>query len=117
RGFEINLQSPFSFLPGWLANFGGAVNYTYTDSQFTDATGGTFTFPGASRDTYNLVLYYERKGFSTRLAYNYRSDFLIEPAASVDGTNVLYGEGHGRLDLSLRYRFKNGLRLAIDALN
>ncbi len=117
RGIEVNLQSPFTFLPGLLGNFGGAVNYTYTDSQFTDAFGNTFSFPGASRSTYNLVLYYEQKGFSTRLAYNRRDDYLIAPSETADGANALYGEGQGRLDLSVRYSFKNGLRLSFDALN
>ncbi len=117
KGFEFNLQSPFTFLPAPLSNFGGAVNYTYTDSEFTDANGNTFTFPGASRDTYNLVLYYEQHGFSGRLAYNFRNDYLITPSSAVDGSNALYGEGGGRLDLSLRYRFKNGIRISFDALN
>jgi TonB-dependent receptor len=117
RGFEFNLQSPFTFLPGFLRHFGGAVNYTYTDSRFTDENGNTFTFPGASENTYNIVLYYQQKGFSTRFAYNYRDDYLIEPSAFSDGSNALYGEGQGRLDWSMRYRFKNGLRLSFDALN
>jgi TonB-dependent receptor len=117
RGFEFSVQSPFSFLPGWLGHFGGAINYTFTDSKFTDENGHSFTFPGASENTYNLVLYYEQKGFSTRLAYNYRDDYLIAPSGFADGSNALYGEGQGRLDLSVRYRFKSGLRLSFDALN
>lgn len=117
HGFELNVQTPFTFLPGFLSSFGGAMNYTYTDSEFTDANGNTFTFPGASRDTYNLVLYYEKGGFSGRIAYNYRNDYLITPSSAADGSNALYGEGGGRLDLSLRYRFENGFRISFDALN
>lgn len=117
RGVELNLQSPFTFLPAPLNRFGGAVNYTYTDSEFTDENGNSFSFPGASRDTYNLVLYYEQGGFSGRIAYNFRNDYLIAPSSATDGSNALYGEGGGRLDLSLRYRFGNGLRLSLDALN
>jgi TonB-dependent receptor len=116
-GFEVNLQSPFTFLPAPLSNFGGAANYTFTDSEFTDENGNTFSFPGASRDTYNLVLYYEQGGFSGRLAYNFRNDYLIAPSSAVDGSNALHGEGGGRLDLSLRYRFKSGIRISFDALN
>jgi TonB-dependent receptor len=117
QGFELNFQTPFTFLPGLLSNLGVAANYTYTDTEFTDAFGFSYTFPGASSDTYNFVIYYEQGGFSTRLAYNFRNDYLIAPANDPDGSNALYGEGGGRLDLSLRYRFKNGVRISIDALN
>ena len=116
-GFELNLQTPFTFLPGRLANFGGAFNYTFTDSEFTDDNGNTFTFPGASKNSYNLVLYYETGGFSGRLAYNSRGDYLDEVSSAADGSNTLYAEGTGRLDLSLRYRWKNGLRVSFDAIN
>jgi len=116
-GLEFNLQTPFIFLPDALANFGGAFNYPYTDSEFTDVNGNSFTFPGASKDTYNLIVYYEQGGFSGRIAYSYRGDYLDEVSDEVDGSNTLYGEGTGRLDLSLRYRWQNGLRLSVDATN
>ena len=116
-GLEVNLQTPFTFLPAPFNQLGGAVNYTYTDSEFTDENGNTFTFPGASKDTYNLVLYFETKKFSSRLAYNFRNDYLIDPSEAVDGSNALYGEGSGRLDLSVRYRFESGWRISLDALN
>ena len=116
-GFELNLQTPFTFLPAPLDNFGGSVNYTYTDSEFTDAFGFSYSFPGASRDTANVVLYYEQGKFSTRLAYNFRNEYLIHSANDPDGANALYGEGSGRLDLSVRYRFGKNWRVSFDALN
>jgi iron complex outermembrane receptor protein len=116
-GAELSFQTPFTFLPGFLRDCGVALNYTYTDSEFTDANGRQFTFPGASKNTYNVQLYYEKNAFSTRLAYNERSDYLVSPSASPNGTNVTYGEGSGRLDWSVRYRFKNGFRVTLDAMN
>lgn len=117
RGIEVGIQSPFDFLPGFWSNFGGLVNYTYTDSEFTDAFGNSFTFPGASEHAYNIVAYYEQGGFSSRLAYNYRDDFLVTQSSQSDGRNAEYGADQGRLDFALRYRFDNGLRLSFDALN
>ena len=32
-GFEINVQQPFSFLPGWGQNFGVLANYTQVKSK------------------------------------------------------------------------------------
>ena len=44
RGFEINYQQPFKFLPGKWSNFGVLLNYTWVDSEIdyiTSATGAT----------------------------------------------------------------------------
>ncbi len=112
-GVEVSLQTPFFFLPGFWSDFGIFANYTYTNSEFTTATGQTFDFPGASEHAYNLVGYYEWGGFSGRLAYTYRDDFLIVP----NSPNAQFGDSDGRLDLALRYRFENGVRLSFDALN
>lgn len=112
-GVEIGLQTPFTFLPGRLSNFGFYGNYTYTDSEFTDADGNSFSFPGASEQAYNAVAYYEEGGFSTRLAYSYRDEFLVVPSAQ----NAEFGDEQGRLDIAARYRFDNGLRISFDALN
>lgn len=117
QGLEVGIQTPFSFLPGFWSNFGGLVNYTYTDSEFTDAFGNTFTFPGASEHAYNIVGYYEQGGFSTRLAYNFRDDFLLVQSSQGDGQNAEYTADQGRLDFAMRYRFENGLNLSFDALN
>ena len=121
QGFEIGVQAPFTsfaFVPEALTNFGLFANYTFTDSEFTDDNGNTFTFPGASENAFNLVGYYERGGFSGRLAYNYRDEFLIEPGQTDGGSaNAEFGDEQGRLDLGLRYRFENGARISFDALN
>ncbi|MEO1039539.1 MAG: TonB-dependent receptor [Pseudomonadota bacterium] len=116
-GVEVSFQTPFSFLPEPFNDFGVFANYTYTDSEFTDAFGNSFTFPGASETTYNLVGYYERGGFSSRLAYNYRDDYLIVPSSAQDGSNAEFGEEQGRLDFAARYRFENGVRVSFDVLN
>ena len=44
KGFEINYQQPFKFLPGKWSNFGMLLNYTHVDSTIdyvTSATGVT----------------------------------------------------------------------------
>ena len=117
-GFELNLQMPFDqFLPPALKGLGISANYTFTDSEFVDDNGNDFDFPGASDNAYNLILYFERWGFSGRLAYNYRDEFVSVLSSEDDGSNTIYGEEQGRLDLALRYRFRNGLRLQFDVLN
>lgn len=117
KGFEVGFQTPLSMLPGPLSDLGIFANYTFTDSEFTTAAGEAYPFPGASKHTYNLVLYYEKGGFSSRVAFNFRDDFLITPATEDDGSNAVYGDNQGRLDFAARYRFKNGIRISFDALN
>ena len=123
QGVELSFQTPFTFLPGFWQNFGTMMNYTYTDSVFKDIDGTERSFLGASKDTYNIALYYETDELSTRLSYNYRSDYLDETAATdADGdgfndTNAIYGAGAGRLDFAFRYYFQNGWRLSFDVLN
>lgn len=121
QGLEVGFQSPFYFLPGLWQNFGIAANYTYTDSEFTTPEGETLPFPGASENSFNLVGYYEQGGFSGRIAYTFRDEFLITQGGFNDDTqrveNVEFNDTDGRLDLGLRYRFDNGLRVSFDALN
>ena len=118
KGVEVGFQTPFDFLPGLWSGFGIVANYTFTDSEFTNEEGVSQSFPGASRHAYNLVGYYENGGFSSRIAYNYRDDFLIVPAQTDSNSqNAEFGDAQGRLDFALRYRFENGIRASVDILN
>ncbi len=116
-GVEMSFQTPFTFLPPPFNDFGTMLNYTYIDSEFTDENGNSNPFPGTSENTYNAVLFYERGGFSARLAYNFRDDYLIVPSAAANGMNNEFVEGEGRLDMGLRYRWENGFRVAVDLIN
>lgn len=118
RGVETGLQSPFFFLPKPFDSFGAAANYTYTDSDFRDANGNLHAFPGASDHAGNLILFVDHGPLSARLAYTYRSEFLITPAQTEGGTaNAVYEDGQARLDLGLRYRLGERWRVALDARN
>ncbi|MGO4686618.1 TonB-dependent receptor [Brevundimonas sp. 2YAF1] len=108
-GVEFSLQMPFTFLPAPLDGFGGIFNYTRLDSSRALATGQDVEIPGNSPHTANATLYYEKGGFSARVAYNYRDTFLKEQFGPAN--NPVYVEGQGRIDLSAGYRLENGLSL------
>jgi len=116
-GVEMSFQTPFTFLPPPFDDFGAMINYTYIDSEFIDEFGNSNPFPGTSENTYNAVLFYERGGFSTRFAYNFRDDYLIVPSSAADGSNAEFTEGVGRLDIGVRYRWESGFRVAVDFIN
>ena len=82
-GAEVALQRQLDFIAPALRNFGVYFNYTYIDSEVTDFNfegreGETLSLPGAPRHTLNASLAYDHNRFTTRLSFNYASDFVDE---------------------------------------
>lgn len=119
-GIEFNWQQTFDFLPGWASGFGVFANYTLTDAEIetTQSYAGrnAFVLPGQSDEIYNVALFYENHGFSARISYTHRSEFL----EAINATNAgldLYVEGRGQLDFTTSYDFGNGVELFGEAKN
>lgn len=119
-GIEFNWQQTFDFLPGWASGFGVFANYTLTDAEIKTSRAfagrDTFNLPGQSDETYNAALFYEQYGFSARVSYTHRGDFL----EAIDATNPgkdLYVEGRGQLDFTASYDFGNGVEVFGEAKN
>lgn len=119
-GLELNWQQTFAFLPGWASGFGVFANATFTDAEIklgrTYAGRDVFDLPGQSDTTYNAAVFYERDGFSARLSYTRRSDYL-EAINADDGDLDLKVEGREQLDLTASYDFGNGVELFGEAKN
>lgn len=119
-GLELNWQQKFSFLPGAWSGFGVFANYTLTKAEIetSQAYGGrdTFALPGQSDTNYNAAIFYENLGFSARLSYTKRSDYLEEINAD-DGDLDLYVEGREQLDFTASYDFGNGVEIFGEAKN
>ena len=122
-GFEINVQQPFSFLPGWGKNFGLLANYTqvkskmdYVISAAVGAATVTEDLVNLSPRSWNLSLYYDDGTFSGRVSSSARSAFLTTiPAGNnqdVAGKNKTFN-----VDLSLGYQFNKQLQLTFEATN
>jgi TonB-dependent receptor len=114
-GVEVSLQTPFTFLPAPLDGFGGIFNYTRLKSSRTLATGEEVEIPGNSPHTANATVYYERGGFSARVAYNYRDTYLKNQFGPAN--NPIYVDGQGRIDISAGYRMENGLAFTANVAN
>jgi TonB-dependent receptor len=119
-GVEFNWQQTFDFLPGWASGFGVFANYTITDAEIKTAANyagrNTFVLPGQSDEIYNAALFYEKYGFSARISYTHRSDFLEAIDATRPGLD-LYVEGRGQLDFTSSYDFGNGVEVFGEAKN
>jgi iron complex outermembrane recepter protein len=114
QGIEASVQAPFTFLPGWAAGFGGMANYTYSEAKdvnlFSQLDGSPLPFPGLSKNSYNLVLYYDQGPVNARVAWNSRSDWLVS-AADRSG-NPVFRAGEDYLDARFEWRIK-GDQLAV----
>jgi outer membrane receptor protein involved in Fe transport len=63
------------------------------------------------------MLMYEKYGWSARLAWNWRDEYLI--AANQDGSNrnPYYVEPYQQLDLSVSYAITDNLSVGFEAIN
>lgn len=137
-GAELAYQRFFDFLPGAWSGFGIQANVTYvknegiensglktqnaTDggSQAQAGSGGTTlsvdSLEGMSDWAYNLVGMYERDGLAVRVAYNWRSDFLI---TAVDCCTYLpmWQKAAGFLDASIRYAANEHVEFSLQGSN
>ena len=123
-GFEINVQQPFSFLPGWGKNFGVLANYTQVKSKMeyvlsaTAVGSATVTedLVNLSPRSWNLSVYYDDGTFSGRVSTSARSAFLTTiPAGNnqdVAGKNKTFN-----VDLSMGYKLNKQLELTFEATN
>ncbi|MDF0546216.1 TonB-dependent receptor [Sphingobium sp. H39-3-25] len=121
KGFELSYSQVFSFLP---APFDGLLlnaNYTYTDAKGTVLTDGDITDPrkiplmSSSKNTFNVVLGYEKGPVSLRAAGTYRDKYLDELGS--DASQDRYVSDHFQLDLSAKYRIMPGVRLFAEWIN
>ncbi|MDO7953199.1 TonB-dependent receptor [Xanthomonas euvesicatoria pv. eucalypti] len=124
RGAELGYTQFFDFLPGWLSGFGLQTNYTYVDREApsptaTDTNGQSLTVPleGLSKNSYNAILSYETARFQGRVAYNWRSDWLVTTAGNGTGNLPVYNKGFGQLDASLRFNINDVWSISLDGVN
>lgn len=124
KGVEVGYTQFFDFLPGWLSGFGLQTNYTYVDSQApsptaTDTNGQPLTVPlqGLSKNSYNVILSYEQPRYAARVAYNWRSDWLVTTAGNGTGNLPVYNKGFGQLDASFRFNIDDTWSVSLDGIN
>lgn len=127
RGFELGYTQFFDSLPGWMSGFGVNANFTFVDSRGgtntstdpytnTSVTGVSLPLEGLSRRSYNLAGIYEKGPISARLAYNWRSRYLLT-SSDVSTRLPTWSDDYGQLDASVFYRFDAHWQLGIQANN
>ncbi|NJK87371.1 MAG: TonB-dependent receptor [Bacteroidales bacterium] len=146
-GFEIDLQANLRFLPSPFNGLIFAGNYTFIQSEtffpyFYKVSDGEPPFfvpvfsdtvrsgpmPGQVDNTYNLIIGYEKKGFSARLSYVFKGLNLdiseepelgsITPSVGKNEEVDHYTGNYSRWDLVLKQKFyKNKFSVFFNAQN
>lgn len=121
-GFEINVQQPFSFLPGAFKNMGVLLNYTRVKSKIdylvspTSATVIRDDLLNLSPKSANATLYYEDDTISARVSMSKRSSFLTRVPGQ-NNNDVEGKNGTTNVDLSLTFKMGSGLELTLEGVN
>jgi TonB-dependent receptor len=115
-GIELNYQQPFTFLPSPWDGFGTSVNLTFADGS-TRVFGRSDELPMVlqAEKLANVQLYYEKYGFTGRLAYTYHSEFLEFVGATP--RDDIYVDKNGVLSLKLGYDITKQLNVFFEANN
>jgi TonB-dependent receptor len=133
NGYEINLQHPFTFLPGsFLKHFGGVVNYTNIASKITYiqlgasqtlATASSITqtyvtnqLLGLSPISWNATLYYSDDKLDARVAMSSRSDYLslLNPGSAAFAAAKLPTQN---IDAQITYKLNKHFTLVAEGIN
>jgi TonB-dependent receptor len=82
-GLEVAFQRQLGFISPALENFGLYFNYTFIDSKVTDFNfegreSENLALPGAPKHTLNASLAYDAGKLTTRVSFNFASDFIDE---------------------------------------
>ena len=136
-GFEFAHQQFYDFLPGLLSGLGTQFNYTYIDAElpppnvpqvFIDAgiaddppiarfENDRDIFPRVSRHNINAILLYEKAAWQGRLAYNWRSDFLVTERNVIFPFASVFQPATGQLDASLFYNINDKIKVGVQGVN
>ncbi len=136
KGFELAYQQTYDFLPGALSGLGMQASYTFIDpgqiptSTPANGTGdgarppgevdalyGLLPLPQLSKHNVNLAGFYEKSGFYARLAYSWRSRFLLSTRDCCFPFLPVFAEPTGQLDGSLFYTFNENIKVGLQANN
>jgi TonB-dependent receptor len=106
QGIEISINARLdNYIDGFFSGFGASLNLALIESEYTTPEGKIFALPGQSDTNYNATIFYEDHGFTARLTYRYRSEWLdeTETGAVFEKDGGVYWAPQNRLDASFRY--------------
>jgi iron complex outermembrane receptor protein len=119
KGLEFSISLTGELFAQALEGFGTILSISRTESgiEIEDPPGNNFLtgnglgdipLPGLSETVWNATLYYERAGFSARIATRARSEYIGEVTNFANDRALKYVKGDQITDLQLGYEFDEG---------
>ena len=142
KGFEVTAIHSFDYLPGFWSGFGGKISYNYADSDFEyeDQYGGDGVGVSINQDTGEVTpsdllgilppanlfglsenvssvqLYWSNDKWYAQAIHNRRSGYFQQFTRDAFG-RVRYTDTSARLDLRVRYKLTDNIRVSLEAKN
>jgi TonB-dependent receptor len=132
RGIELAYNQVYDFLPDMLNGLGLSANFTYLTSKgipnsFLNGGSpvnlspvgqpGNLPLAQLSKYTINIQPFYEKGPISVRVAYNWRSKFLLTESDVIFPYFPIWNAATGTLDASVFYSITPELKIGIQAQN
>jgi TonB-dependent receptor len=125
KGLELSWQQSLTFLPKPLDGFGVNLNATFIDGssvleELVPGSAGTYRpftvgfLPEQPEKVYNAQLYWEKFGFTARVAVNYIDEFV---RTSGGLTSFSINNQATRLDASVSYRVNKRFSIYAEGRN
>lgn len=140
KGFEINYQQFFDMLPEPFDGLGTQINYSNIqasgvpnvgrdlvdggdDGNFENIEDGIAAvdsseigLEGQSEHTANVILMYQKYDFDARIAYNWRSEYLLT-SYDVISRMPVYNDDAGFMDASIFYNLTDNIKIGLQGVN
>jgi len=113
-GWELAIQHMFGD-----SGFGVSANYTIvnTDNEYDNLNAANqFVLEGIS-DSANMIVFFENDKWSTRIAYNWRDEYLDGRLDGAGQPNPIYVEEYGQWDANVSYNFSDNLSFVVEGIN
>lgn len=132
KGIELAYQQTFDFLPGFLKGLGFNGNYTYISSKglpnaflnggnlantSTITPSGNLPLEGLSKHNVNATVFYERGPVSLRVAYNWRSRFLLTASDVIFPYYSIFNDATGQMDASVFLNVTKQIKIGVQGVN
>jgi TonB-dependent receptor len=119
RGISADWSQGFEFLPSFLSHTGVGINVTYSPSSTdqVDMAGSAVPFPGNSKKSGNLILWYQDSKLQARIALNYRSKEAVQADSfGIQGFEE-YEAAQRYVDASVSYQITPNFQLYLQGQN
>jgi TonB-dependent receptor len=139
KGVELGYEQTYDFLPGFLDGFGLSANVTYIDqgsieqgvlspqyanlSSAGNSSNSTIVdisklpLQGLSKWNVNIAPFYQKGGFEARVAYSWRSRYLLTVQDVIYPYQPTFNDAAGYMDGSISYNVNDKFKIGVQGTN